>query len=79
MKHGSPPLEMAHNPANYTCPGQGIKCLCWDIEQARTDDRRPVNVWDRFSVAVTRDGIPVAVKDMQRLHNLFIIRINGKV
>lgn len=22
-----------HNPLNYTCPGQGLKCLCWDIDQ----------------------------------------------
>jgi hypothetical protein len=22
-----------HNPNNFTCPGEGIKCLCWDIER----------------------------------------------
>ena len=23
-----------HNPANTTCPGEGIKCLCWDIDNS---------------------------------------------
>jgi hypothetical protein len=25
--------DYPHNPANYTCPGRGIKCLCWDIDR----------------------------------------------
>jgi hypothetical protein len=27
-----PDFEYPHNPENYTCPGQGIKCLCGDID-----------------------------------------------
>ena len=23
--------DVAHDEANYTCPGAGIKCVCWDI------------------------------------------------
>jgi DMSO/TMAO reductase YedYZ molybdopterin-dependent catalytic subunit len=23
-----------HNPDNYTCPGQGIKCVCWDLDRS---------------------------------------------
>jgi hypothetical protein len=32
-----------HNPNNYTCPGEGIKCLCWDIEHASSQDRANSN------------------------------------
>ena len=28
------PDEYPHNPENYTCPGEGIKCLCWDIDHS---------------------------------------------
>jgi hypothetical protein len=24
----------SHNPNNVTCPGPGIKCVCWDIERS---------------------------------------------
>jgi hypothetical protein len=46
------------------------------------------DIWVRFVMGVMREGIPVSVRDMQRMHNTFSIaqaariirreRINGK-
>ena len=28
----SPPMgEVVHDDNNFTCPGAGIKCVCWDL------------------------------------------------
>ena len=27
-----PETDYPHNPANLSCPGPGIKCLCWDLD-----------------------------------------------
>lgn len=33
------------------------------------------DVWMRFASAVIREGIPVTVRDMQRLHNAFTVTL----